>query len=178
MGTRLELPVAVIGAGPVGLAAVAWLHERGLPFVVLEAGDEVGSSNRECGQVRLFTPWTYNTDDAAARLLAVHGWKPPAGSDHPTGDEFVDRYPAPLAALPELRPRLRLGARVATVTRDGADKLAVNRDRPFVLLLRGDRPEERLLARAAIDASGTWRTSSTGQLGPPHSSRVCDPPLR
>lgn len=36
---RLEgLPVAVIGAGPVGLAAAAQLSERGIDFVVYEAG--------------------------------------------------------------------------------------------------------------------------------------------
>ncbi|WP_301547485.1 NAD(P)-binding protein, partial [Micromonospora sp. C95] len=34
-----QLPVAVIGAGPVGLAAAAHLHERALPYTVLEAGD-------------------------------------------------------------------------------------------------------------------------------------------
>jgi cation diffusion facilitator CzcD-associated flavoprotein CzcO len=34
-----ELPVAVIGAGPQGLAAAAHLLERGLEPLVLEAGD-------------------------------------------------------------------------------------------------------------------------------------------
>ena len=33
------LPVAVIGAGPVGLAAAAQLSERGIPYVVFEVGD-------------------------------------------------------------------------------------------------------------------------------------------
>ena len=37
-----DLPVAVIGAGPVGLAAAAHLAERGIDFVVLEAGSSVG----------------------------------------------------------------------------------------------------------------------------------------
>ncbi|MEO5873970.1 MAG: NAD(P)-binding protein, partial [Streptosporangiaceae bacterium] len=33
-----RLPIVVIGAGPVGLAAAAHLVERGLDFLVLEAG--------------------------------------------------------------------------------------------------------------------------------------------
>lgn len=39
-----DLPVVVIGAGPVGLAAAAHLTDRGLPFLVLEAGDDVGAT--------------------------------------------------------------------------------------------------------------------------------------
>lgn len=36
------LPVAVIGAGPVGLAAAANLHERGIPFAPLLVVELVG----------------------------------------------------------------------------------------------------------------------------------------
>lgn len=32
-----QLPVAVIGAGPIGLAAAAHLAERNVPFIVVEA---------------------------------------------------------------------------------------------------------------------------------------------
>ena len=40
MSTSLDqLPVAVLGAGPVGLAAAAHLADRGIAFTVLEAGD-------------------------------------------------------------------------------------------------------------------------------------------
>ena len=51
-----ELPVVVIGAGPLGLAAAAHLLERGLEPLVLEAGDGPASAVREWGHVRLFSP--------------------------------------------------------------------------------------------------------------------------
>jgi cation diffusion facilitator CzcD-associated flavoprotein CzcO len=38
---RTGLPVVVIGAGPVGLAAAAHLLDRGLEPLVLEAGPQV-----------------------------------------------------------------------------------------------------------------------------------------
>ena len=70
MMTRIEeLPVAVIGAGPVGLAAAAHLVERGLRPVIFERGDSVGASLLEWGHVRVFSPWRYNID-AAARAPA------------------------------------------------------------------------------------------------------------
>jgi cation diffusion facilitator CzcD-associated flavoprotein CzcO len=37
------LPVVVIGAGPIGLAAAAHLASRGERFLVLEAGAAVGA---------------------------------------------------------------------------------------------------------------------------------------
>ena len=53
--SRLDgLPVAVIGAGPIGLAAAAHLAERGLDVVVIEAGDDIAASVRAWGHVRLF----------------------------------------------------------------------------------------------------------------------------
>jgi flavin-dependent dehydrogenase len=45
-----ELPVAVIGAGPVGLAAAAHLLERNLEPLVLEAGDGPGYAVSQWGQ--------------------------------------------------------------------------------------------------------------------------------
>lgn len=38
MPNTTSLPVAIIGAGPIGLAAAAHLHARGEAFVILEAG--------------------------------------------------------------------------------------------------------------------------------------------
>lgn len=52
--TRMDdLPIVVIGAGPVGLAAAAHLAERGLPFTVLEAGAGPAAAVRLWGHDRL-----------------------------------------------------------------------------------------------------------------------------
>ena len=50
-----ELPVAVIGAGPQGLAAAAHLVERGESVVVLERGTAPAVAVSEWGHVRLFS---------------------------------------------------------------------------------------------------------------------------
>ena len=99
------LPVAVIGAGPVGLAAAAHLLARGLEPLVFEAGDAVGASIREWGHVRVFSPWEFNLDPAAVELLERHGWTAPAADGYPTGREIVERYLEPLAAMPEIAAR-------------------------------------------------------------------------
>jgi thioredoxin reductase len=152
-----DLPIVVIGAGPVGLAAAAHLTGRGLPFVVLEAGDGPGATVREWGHVRLFSPWRFDVDPAAARLLAGAGWVRPADDELPTGAQLADDYLRPLAGLPAIRENVRYGARVAAVTRLGLDRLrSAGRDTaPFLIRLADG---EELLGRAVVDASGTWRT--------------------
>src|SRR4051812_24630661 len=102
------LPVAVIGAGPVGLATAAHLVERGETPLVLEAGATVGASMLTWGHVQLFSPWRYVVDVAAERLLSSSGWQAPTPDDYPTGRELVAQYLAPLAALPAIAPHLRL----------------------------------------------------------------------
>lgn len=152
-----ELPVLVIGAGPVGLAAAAHLHERGLPFTVVEAGEQAGASVSQWGHIRLFSPWRYNVDAAARRLLDAAGWPAPDDEQLPTGAELVEGYLRPLTELPALAPRVRYGARVTALGRVGVDRVrtAGREQAPFVARLAGG---EEILARAVIDASGTWRT--------------------
>jgi hypothetical protein len=151
------LPVAVIGAGPVGLAAAAHLAGRGMDFVVLEAGAEVAASIRQWSHVRLFSPWRYNTDPAARALLEPTGWAPPDPDRLPTAAELIAGYLTPLAAHPAIAPRLRLRAAVTEITRQGYDKVRTTGrdDAPFLLRLADGSD---LPARAVIDASGTWRT--------------------
>ena len=155
-------PVVVIGAGPVGLAAAAHLAERGVEFLVLESGTSAAAAIDEWRHVRLFSPWRYDMDAAARRLLERSGWLAPDPDQLPTGGDLVDRYLAPLAKTPELADRIRYSAEVVAVTRLGFDRLsnggrgtAGREQAPF--LVRLDDGEE-LLAGAVIDAAGTWRS--------------------
>jgi thioredoxin reductase len=161
------LPVVVVGAGPVGLAAAAHLHERGIAFTVLEAGAGAAAAVRQWGHIRLFSPWRFNIDAAAARLLADAGWVRPDDDKLPTGARLAADYLQPLADLPELKPHVRYAARVVAITRLGLDRVrtAGRADAPFLVRLATG---EDLLARAVIDASGTWSTPNVlGAAGIP-----------
>ena len=57
MPNTTSLPVAIIGAGPIGLAAAAHLHARGEAFVILEAGSAVGASLRQWSHVHACCCW-------------------------------------------------------------------------------------------------------------------------
>lgn len=156
-----DLPVAVIGAGPVGLAAAAHLAARDQRAVVLEAGPGPGTSVREWGHVRLFSPWELCLDPVARQMLQEAGWEPPPAGELPTGGELVSRYLEPLADLPALRSMIRYGHRGTGVTRVGRDRLkgASRSERgaaPFVVRYESGGTRGRLLAQAVIDASGTW----------------------
>ena len=117
MDSAKNLPVAVIGAGPVGLAAAAHLIERGLEPLIFEAGPSAGAAIEQWRHIRLFSPWRFNIDAAAVRLLEAAGWESPRPTALPYGGELIDNYLAPLAALPGDRSRLHTGARVIAVTR-------------------------------------------------------------
>ncbi|MBL0727304.1 arsenic resistance N-acetyltransferase ArsN2 [Piscinibacter sp. HJYY11] len=154
------LPVAVIGAGPVGLAAAARLIERGMPLIVLEAGAGVGASLVDYGHVRLFSPWRYNIDAAMSALLEPTGWAPPALDDAPLAHEIVDRLLKPFAALPQVAEALHLNTRVQSISREGFDKVkSVGREAAaFVIRAWQNGHSIEFRARAVIDATGTWST--------------------
>jgi thioredoxin reductase len=149
-------PVVVIGAGPIGLAAAAHLAERGMDFVVLESGPSAAAAIDEWRHVKLFSPWRYNIDTAARRLLERAGWVEPDLETLPTGGDLIDAYLAPLVKTPELSGRVRYGAQVEAVTRSGFDRVrtAGREKAPFLIRLTGG---EEILASAVVDASGTWR---------------------
>jgi thioredoxin reductase len=153
-----QLPVAVLGAGPVGLAAAAHLLERGLTPLVLEAGDAVAANLASYRHVRLFSPWQYNVDKAARRLLASHGWQAPDDDGLPTAGELLDHYLEPLARIPEIARNLKLGHRVSAITRVGFDKVKTKGRGEAPFLVRAETAEgtRQYLASAVIDATGTW----------------------
>ncbi len=154
-----QLPVVIIGGGPVGLAAAAHLLERGENVTVFEAGEAVGANVLDWGHVQLFSPWEFNVDAASVRLLESTGWQMPPRDELPTGAELVERYLKPLANLPMMRDVIRTGTRVMAISRLNHDKM---KDRardtsPFQLHVISDDGGEALIkARAVIDASGTW----------------------
>ncbi|WP_427006940.1 FAD-dependent oxidoreductase [Pseudarthrobacter sp. H2] len=159
MDSAKNLPLAVIGAGPVGLAAAAHLIERGLEPLIFEAGPSAGAAIEQWRHIRLFSPWRFNIDAAAVRLLEADGWKSPRPTALPSGGELVDNYLAPLAALPAISSQLQTGARVIAVTRAGMDKTHTrNRDTiPFVVRVEHEDGETRdHTVAGVIDASGTW----------------------
>ena len=154
-----DLPVVVVGAGPVGLAAAAELRERGLDVVVFERGAGAGAAVAQWNHVRLFSRWAELIAPAGRRLLDGTDWAAPADAGYPTGQDWARDYLAPLAdALGDV---VRYDTEVVGVARRGRDRVVDSgRDtEPLsVRLRRADGSEDRILARAVIDASGTWTT--------------------
>ncbi|MEK4083576.1 NAD(P)-binding domain-containing protein [Psychrobacillus sp. FSL K6-1415] len=156
--THKELPIVVIGAGPVGLAAAAHLADKRERFILIESGDSVGSNILSWGHVRLFSPWQYNIDKIAKKTLENHGWNAPILDHLPLGGELVNEYLKPLANLPEIEPYLLLNTKVVSISKKGFDKMkTANREKSsFVIYLEQNGMSKRIEARAVIDATGTW----------------------
>jgi len=157
------LPVAIIGAGPIGLSAAANLVERGIDFVIYEAGHFTADSMRQWGHIRLFSPWKHLVDPASRRLLEATSWVHPNEDGLPTGAELVEQYLAPLAALDSIASRIRTGVEVSAVAREGMDRTrTANRTTtPFLLRLNDHGEIKEFTARAVIDASGTYRSPNS-----------------
>ncbi len=164
-----HLPIAIIGAGPVGLAAAAHLTKYNQPFIILESGPQVGENITTWGHVRLFSPWEYNIDKVAKGLLVNNGWSEPKLNELPTGNELVEKYLKPLSNTPEIKDVLHLNTRVLSISRKNIDKMkTANRNSlPFVLYTEQNGTFKLFEARAIIDASGTW-----GNPNPANSSGV------
>ena len=153
------LPVAIIGGGPVGLAAAAQLTQRSQAFQLFEAGEQLGANFLDYGHVRLFSTWEYNMDDAAKALLLKHGVELPESGNLPLGKEIATDYLQPLGELPEMKPFIHLKSKVIHISRKGLSKVktAGREEVPFELLVASEETGgEKFLARAVIDATGTW----------------------
>jgi thioredoxin reductase len=150
--------VAVIGAGPVGLAAAAHLITRQIPVKVYETGDTIAANVRDWGHVRLFSPWSFNIDQAAKAILKQNGWQEPPGDALPTGSDLYETYLRPLADTPEMRAVIEISATVRAISREGVNKVTTRgrENSPFSLVVQnGSTRVDR--AYAVIDASGTWQ---------------------
>ena len=166
METIQSLPVAVIGAGPVGLAAVAHLELRRIPFLLFEAGSTVASSIMSWKHIRVFSPWRYNVDKAATQLLTASGWQNPDDNGLPTGQELFDQYLKPLYELPSIRNNTFLNTKVISVGRKNIDKMRTmgREELPFVVTTLQGNDFQQYEVRAVIDATGTW--TSPNPIGP------------
>ncbi|RYI27215.1 flavoprotein [Bacillus infantis] len=153
-----QLPVAIIGGGPVGLAAAAHLVKKEEPFILFESGDGAGSSIKEWSHVRMFSPWQYNVDAAAKELLEASGWEAPDDQELPAGKELIERYLLPLSSLPAIKKNILLQAKVTGIARKAHDKLKTGKrdSAPFQIYVDVEDSTELFEARAVIDCSGTW----------------------
>ncbi len=153
-----NLPIAIIGGGPVGLAAAAHLTLENIPFIVFEAGQSVGQNILSWSHVRVFSPWKYNIDNAAKELLEQTSWIAPDEDGLPTGKELVENYFLPLSNLPQIEPNIRLNSKVLSVGRKGLDIMKTwgREDKPFSIKVEENGSINYYEAKAVIDATGTW----------------------
>lgn len=160
MTTKNNLPVAVIGAGSVGMAAIAHLTKRNIPFLLFESGNSVGSSILSWEHIKVFSSWKYNIDKAAKELLLKTNWIEPNENEVHTGGEFVDLYLKPLSELPQLKNSIHINSKVISIGKKNMDKMKT-KDRenaPFILQVQQSNEIVSFEAKAIIDATGTWLT--------------------
>ena len=151
--------IAILGAGPIGLEAALAAAERGDDFTVYEAAPTVGGHVRRWGHVRTFTPWSMNVSPRMRSALAEAA---PAGDTLPSGAQLADELLEPVAALPQLEGRIRLGTRVLAIGREGLLKHEAighprRAERPFRVLIEQPGGEQAIVhADVVIDATGTY----------------------
>lgn len=164
-----NLPIVIIGAGPIGLASAAHLVEQKQAFILLEAGREIAHNIRTWGHVTLFSPWQYNINKAARALLDASGWEEPNLDKLPTGHELIDLYLKPLSELVQIKPHIQLNAKVVGISRQLNDKMKTkNRaDQSFIIYIEQENDIRVIEAKAVIDATGTW-----GNPNPANSTGV------
>jgi thioredoxin reductase len=146
--------LAVIGAGPAGIAAAIAAIDRGFDVTVIEKGS-VGESLRSWGSTRFFSPLSMNITPRMRELLA---------SDFPGDDalltarEMIERVLVPLASRDPLNGRVRTNTRVTAIGRRGLIRTdyaghPLRAERPFRIVLNDD---ETLEADVVFDATGGY----------------------
>jgi putative flavoprotein involved in K+ transport len=159
--TRERFDVVVIGAGQAGLAIGYWLARHGRRFVILEAGDSVGSAWRaRWDSLLLFTPRRYDS---------LPGLDFPGDPDrYPTRDEVID-YLERYAATFELPIELNSAVR-SLRTKDGRfavqlDKRQIEADQVVVATGPFQAPRVPTTLAGAL-VPEVFQTHSTGYRRP------------
>lgn len=171
--------VAVIGGGPMGIAAAIGAADRGHEVVLLERGD-IGASLRTWGSTRFFSPLHMNV---SPRMREVLGEDMPDADALLTGAEYVDRVLVPLTMRPPLLGRVQTGRRVVAVGRRGLTRgdyagHPLRAERPFRIVCDDD---ETIEADVVLDASGGLtlpRALGAGGIPAPGEARLARPPIR
>ena len=143
-----QTTVAIIGAGPAGLAAGACLRAAGVDFVMLEMKQAVGASwRRHYTRLHLLTVKKYSS-------LPLR----PFSREYPryVPRELMVRYLDDYAAHFDLRPRF--GAAVRSVRRDGAAWIvetdAASLRAAFVVIATGYNGEPEVPVIPGIETFG------------------------
>jgi cation diffusion facilitator CzcD-associated flavoprotein CzcO len=156
---KSNLPIAIIGAGPVGLAVAAHLSKNNQNFIIFEGEKSVGANILTWGHVKVFSPWEYNIDKLSEELLVKNGITIPNKKEVPFGKQLVSDYLKPLSEIPVINQNLHLNTKVLSVGRKGLDKMKnANREKlPFSIQVNENGSFKIYEAKAVIDASGTWQ---------------------
>lgn len=141
------------------MAAAAHLSERKQHYLILEAGPQVAHNVKQWQHVPMFSPWLFNIDEAAVKILEQNGWERPNNHQIPTGKELTTKYLLPLADTKEIKPFIRFNKEVIAISRKRISKIKdYGRDNAnFVIRVKTAKTEAVIEARAVIDASGTWQ---------------------
>lgn len=171
--------VAILGAGPIGLDAALACADAGWSHTIYEAGDRAGAHVRAWQHASMFTPWSLNVSPRMRSHLEGAGRFVPDGETAPSGAELIADLIEPLAALPEIRARLTLQARVVAVARAGLLKheeigAATRASRPFRLMIDTADGEATAAADLVLDCTGTYSVANTlGDGGIPALGERC-----
>jgi thioredoxin reductase len=156
---KKDLPVAIIGGGPVGLAAAAHLKKSNQPFILFETGNQIGANILKWGHVRLFSPWEYNIDKVAESFLREAQIPIPNKEYVPYGKEIISDYLKPLANLSGIKENIHLNSEVIAIGRNGLDKMKNGGRKELAFSIQVIENSKFVIykAKAIIDASGTWQ---------------------
>jgi thioredoxin reductase len=159
--------LAVIGAGPSGLAAALEGLQRGFDVTVLEKESRPGAALRRWGPTRFFTPLGMNVPPA---FRAILGDLLPGDGALLTGPEMADNVLEPLAAREPLAGRIFTSHEVTAIGRRGLTRSdfpnhPLRHERPFVVVTRSGGGDRRLEADVVFDASGGYAIPAAAGSG-------------